>query len=92
MFTCRMPTVGKNGEFEVLVAGWMTHGLVDDNPPNNPQYSGDAFGRRFGGHQPVTTGVTARCSRPMWPIRYIEHIFMANVFHFLFMCQIFMFV
>ena len=38
MFTCQMPTAGKNGGFEVLVVGWMTHSLVDDDPPNDPQY------------------------------------------------------
>ena len=39
MFTCRMPMVGKNGEFEVLVVGWTTHSLVANNPPNDPQYN-----------------------------------------------------
>ena len=24
--------------FEVLVVGWMTHSLVVDDPPNDPQY------------------------------------------------------
>ena len=81
MFTCRMPTVGKNGGFEVLVVGWMTHSLVDDNPPNDPQYSrGACLAEGLVGTGPVTTGVMAWCSRPRWPVRYIEHIFMANVF------------
>ena len=38
MFTCRMPMVGKNVGFEALMVGWMTHGLVVDDPPNDPQY------------------------------------------------------
>ena len=38
MFTCQMPTAGKKGGFEPLVVGWMTHSLLVDDPPNDPQY------------------------------------------------------
>ena len=38
MFTCGMLMVGKSVRFKVLVVGWMTHGLVADDPPNDPQY------------------------------------------------------
>ena len=46
----------------------MTHSLLVDDPPNDPQYGVECLARvgikRFGGHQSVTSWVTAWCSRP----------------------------
>ena len=47
MFTCQTPMVGKSVGSKVLVVRWTTHSLVADNPPNDPQYSMGASGRKF---------------------------------------------
>ena len=80
---------GKKGRSEPLVVGWMTHSLLVDDPPNDPQYGvehlADKSWYREVWWAPVCHGVSdGLVFKAMMACLKILQIFMANVFPFCF--------